>query len=154
MFRQIRTRRHRNLRGYPMSDFVAELTPSAVSYEALELSCHAMEAYCQRLASQSELDQLKVRLPTLFCSVRFLNGARRFVPPPENTDTLGPLRSTGLVRLGNNPVPTCSHPCDFFNISFYPTRPTRETEKQSSTKVGQLPVTNAANHRPKLQFES
>lgn len=46
-----------------MSDFVRSLQPSFVSYEALEVACHAVESYCDRL-KDSAVEKLKVS--TLF----------------------------------------------------------------------------------------
>ena len=43
-----------------MSNFVGEkLQPSFISYEALEVACHALESYCDRL-NDLELEKLKV----------------------------------------------------------------------------------------------
>lgn len=45
-----------------MSSFVLDdLQPSFVSYEALEVACHAIENYCDRL-TELELEKLKVCL--------------------------------------------------------------------------------------------
>ena len=42
-----------------MSDFVRTLEPSFVSYEALEVACHALESYCDRL-TDAAVEKLKV----------------------------------------------------------------------------------------------
>lgn len=43
-----------------MSNFVRKLKPSFVSYEALEVACHALETYQQRLKDPEEVEKLKV----------------------------------------------------------------------------------------------
>lgn len=49
-----------NLQGYPLSQFLLkEEKLSFLSYEALEISCHAMEIYCDRLA-KGDYEYLKV----------------------------------------------------------------------------------------------
>ncbi|XP_046642019.1 methyltransferase-like protein 25B isoform X2 [Daphnia pulicaria] len=48
------------VRGYPMSNFVQnQLNPSFVSYEALEVACHALESYSGRL-TDLESEKFKV----------------------------------------------------------------------------------------------
>lgn len=42
-----------------MSDYLNNLQPSIISYEALEVACHALESYCDRLRD-SEAEKLKV----------------------------------------------------------------------------------------------
>lgn len=44
--------------GYPMSDYVKVLD-SKLSYVAREISCHAIEVYCERLM-KGEYEDLKV----------------------------------------------------------------------------------------------
>lgn len=45
-----------------MSNFVQnELQSSFVSYEALEVACHALESYCDRLA-EMDTEKLKVSI--------------------------------------------------------------------------------------------
>lgn len=48
-----------------MSDYLNNLQPSFISYEALEVACHALESYCDRLRD-SEAEKLKVIQRTLF----------------------------------------------------------------------------------------
>jgi hypothetical protein len=43
-----------------MSNFVRKLKPF-VSYEALEVACHALESYRQRLKDTNEFEKLKVK---------------------------------------------------------------------------------------------
>ena len=43
-----------------MSNFVRKLKPF-VSYEALEVACHALESYRQRLKDINEVEKLKVQ---------------------------------------------------------------------------------------------
>ncbi len=55
-----------------MSRFVLDdLQPSFVSYEALEVACHAIENYCDRL-TDLELEKLKVRLLVIYTLQRVL----------------------------------------------------------------------------------
>lgn len=53
-----------------MSDFARKLQPSFVSYEALEVACHALENYCDRL-KESDLQKLKVCFCKLTNAVSF-----------------------------------------------------------------------------------
>jgi hypothetical protein len=58
------------VRGYPMSNFVQnELNPSFVSYEALEVACHALETYSGRL-TDLESEKFKVRYYRLLINCR------------------------------------------------------------------------------------
>ena len=48
--------------GFPMSDYVSRLNPPRfMSYEALEVACHATESYCDRLVEE-QVEKLKVGL--------------------------------------------------------------------------------------------
>ncbi len=55
-----------------MSDYLNNLQPSFISYEALEVACHALESYCDRLRD-SEAEKLKVTQRTLLIIFFYLN---------------------------------------------------------------------------------
>ena len=44
------------LKGYPMSQYVSKLVNHKLSFNALEVSCHAVEKHCDKLKEEEYTD--------------------------------------------------------------------------------------------------